>query len=327
MERYSILFNFFWLIIIFLFSIFIVFMLRFVLIIGVVFISYIYEFIVNFLNLFYINNDIDHKIIFGDNGNRIYNKESIDYYRDIPCNGNIFSIYWILCNFNIISKTKLNNGIISALILKWINEKKLCVTMDKNILVLKEYRFDFTKCFGFENDMEEELSKMFLEACDKDCILSERELKGWINKNSIFLSCWIDKVEDYGREMLILENKIKPIDKLVDQFDNVKILSYKVSNDLIEEAKKLYGLKKYLKDFTRIYEKQENAVILYEDYLIISCLLGMSKKVLKNLKRFNPMSTQFMLLTSSGLINYKFYENIKMRYEKVKKSISFYQKK
>ena len=47
--------------------------------------------------------------------------------------------------------------------------------------------------------------------------------------------------------------------------------------------KKLEGLRKYVKDFSQLSESQYNEIILWEDYLIYSVILGQNSKIVKEI--------------------------------------------
>ena len=56
----------------------------------------------------------------------------------------------------------------------------------------------------------------------------------------------------------------------------------------ISEGKKLYGLKKYLTEFSKIGEKEPIEVKLWDEYLIYAHLLGIAKEVAKQFKKLYP---------------------------------------
>ena len=65
-------------------------------------------------------------------------------------------------------------------------------------------------------------------------------------------------------------------------------MKYTATSQLIEEGKRICGLKKYLKDFTLINEREAVEVHLFEDYLILAQMLGIAKKVMKQFKDLYP---------------------------------------
>ena len=47
--------------------------------------------------------------------------------------------------------------------------------------------------------------------------------------------------------------------------------------------KKLEGLRNYMKDFSQLSESQYNEIVLWEDYLIYSVILGQNSKIVKEI--------------------------------------------
>ena len=49
--------------------------------------------------------------------------------------------------------------------------------------------------------------------------------------------------------------------------------------------KKLEGLRNYMKDFSQLSESQYNEIVLWEDYLIYSVILGQNSKIVKEIMK------------------------------------------
>lgn len=56
----------------------------------------------------------------------------------------------------------------------------------------------------------------------------------------------------------------------------------------ISEGKKLYGLKKYLIEFSKIGEKEPIEVKLWDEYLMYAQIFGIAKEVAKQFKKLYP---------------------------------------
>ena len=56
----------------------------------------------------------------------------------------------------------------------------------------------------------------------------------------------------------------------------------------ISEGKKLYGLKKYLTEFSKIGEKEPIEVKLWDEYLMYAQIFGIAKEVAKQFKKLYP---------------------------------------
>ena len=86
--------------------------------------------------------------------------------------------------------------------------------------------------------------------------------------------------------------KEKPIDiRFIELMPIGIAINYKgVTNEEKELAKKLLGLKGFLKDYSLIDEKKHIEVKIWEQYLIYAQLLGITKKVNKQMKDIYPES-------------------------------------
>jgi len=56
----------------------------------------------------------------------------------------------------------------------------------------------------------------------------------------------------------------------------------------IDEARQVFGLKKFLQEFTLLDERHVNEVALWKDYMIYATLFGIADQVIKDMKKINP---------------------------------------
>lgn len=61
-----------------------------------------------------------------------------------------------------------------------------------------------------------------------------------------------------------------------------------MDDTIYEESKKLYGLKLYLEEFSKINTKEVIEVHLWDEYLMFAYLFGIADKVAKQLKNMYP---------------------------------------
>ena len=125
-----------------------------------------------------------------------------------------------------------------------------------------------------------------IKEASKDDILQEKEFEKWCSKNYSQILHWFDKILDYERNLLIQEGKIEKIE--IVRYKVFKIHQYIVDSSLMDEAKELAGLKKFLEEFTLIKEREPIEVNLFEDYLIFAQILGIAKKVATQFKKLYP---------------------------------------
>ena len=219
---------------------------------------------------------------FGETGNKVPKDDPL--YRDIPCKGDIFRAYFIAYNYKLLKK---KTDFLGAIFLKWLKENRISIEKQEvgkifkkedTCIVLKNDR-------SFLNEHEEALYKMIKEA-SKDDILQEKEFEKWCSKNYSQILHWFDKILDYGRNLLIKDGKIEKIE--IVKYKIFKIKQYIVDSSLMDEAKELAGLKKFLEEFTLIKEREPIEVNLFEDYLIFAQILGIAKKLATQFKKLYP---------------------------------------
>jgi len=227
-------------------------------------------------------------------------KSQVEYYRDIPCNKDLFKSYYLAYQYGLI---KNETDLLGAIILKWIKEKKASV-IDKDF----DNKNDYIKIerehssWVWDNTLEKQLYLMMYEASG-DGILEKKELKKWCNNKFNKLFTWFNNVLDCMQQELIKNNEI-----ILEKKGGV--IKYNASDSLFEEAQQICGLKKYLEDFSLIHEREAIEVHLYEEYLILAQMLGIAKKVSK---QFNELYPQILEASSFEYNDYIFVDSISHR--------------
>ena len=224
------------------------------------------------------------EIDYGKKGEKI--PKNVTYYRDIPCEKNIYKAYYIGYQYGII---KNNTDILGAIILKWtkdgiikIEEKESGVLFKKEntVIVLKEVNSEM-----FTESIEKELFGMLYNA-SKDGYLESKEFEKWCENSYSKVLSWFDRIMSTQERKLIEEGLIK-----VEERIKLKIFKNKVkvaTPELKQEALKLAGLKRYLNEYTLIKERGAIEVQLFEEYLIFAQIMGIAKQVAKKFKYIYP---------------------------------------
>lgn len=224
------------------------------------------------------------KFNFGESGKKI--EKDIPYFRDIPCNGDIFRAYYIGYQYGIISK---KTDVLGSIILKWLKdsiirvEKREVGTIRKKedtVVILNETNPEL-----IIDEKEKALFKMLYEASE-DGILENKEFEKWCKKSYSKILSWFDKIIEREKEKLVTEGLIK-----VEEITNMKVFKskqYTATKGLKEEAIQLAGLKKYLQEYTLIKERKAIEVHLFEEYLIYAQMMGIAKEVAKEFKELYP---------------------------------------
>ena len=106
-----------------------------------------------------------------------------------------------------------------------------------------------------------------MDAAGSDRILQPKELKNFMSHNP-------QRVEEM---MKVAMQK----------------MSIKDVNKDMENVRKVYGLQKFLKDFTLANERHVQEVALWKEYLVWAELFGISKQVRKDMMKINPEYLKF----------------------------------
>lgn len=234
---------------------------------------------------------------FGPDGNIIPSEDEIQYWREIPCNKDLERAYWVIYQYNVVSSKTLENGIIGAILLKWIKEEKITVSKTRKGLFSFEdnnYAIDLSKLMYSENKIENDLLEMLKSASGANEILEAREFEKWCKKNYNKIDYWFSTI--LRDEQIKLENEqlITPRnEEIKGMFGKTKTITAKVvSPVLLNDAIQLKGLEKFLLDFSMMPEREYFEVHLWEEYLIFAQLLGIAKKVEEQFSKLYPNFSQ-----------------------------------
>ena len=217
---------------------------------------------------------------YGQLGKKI--PKDVPYFRDIPCNNDIFKAYYIAYQYGII---KNKTDILGAIILKWLKagiirtenrEGGMIFKKENTVIVLGD---DSNR--QFDNQKETELFHM-MHVASKDGILENKEFEVWCRNSYNKILRWFDGILREQRENLNLEGL------LTSTGSGVMGTKYIATQELKHEAMKLAGLKRFLLEYTLIPDRQAIEVKLFEDYLIFAQMMGIAKQVSKQFKELYP---------------------------------------
>lgn len=209
-------------------------------------------------------------------------KKNLNNFRDIPCEKNLFNAYFLSSVYNLNRKKE---DLLGAVLLKWLKDGKIKIVKQqkKKLFKVKEVTaIDLGNC-TFNTTYEQSLYDMMVFA-SKDRMLEENELKKWCSNNYSKFFKWFDTVERNIREEYVNTGHIT----VTETGKVFKTKEYTLDNYLYEEAVQLAGLKKYLKEFSLIKEKEPIEVMLWEEYLIFAQIFGIAKEVAKQFKNLYP---------------------------------------
>jgi len=213
---------------------------------------------------------------------------SVPYFRDIPCRKDIFRAFFIANQYyysgkNIIKGKKTN--FFGTVLLKWLKEGKIKIEKRMKGLVVKKEETCIILDHTIKHDVmvEAELYSMLCRASG-DGVLEPKEFEKYCRTNYSIILGWFDNAINYQRNIFIKEGTIKE-EKYGKWFTRTK---YYLDDSIFEEACELVGLKKFLKDYSLIHEREPIEVSLFEEYLMFAQMMGIAKKVAKDFEKLYP---------------------------------------
>lgn len=230
--------------------------------------------------LFFPNNSYD----YGKDGKKIVNNPV--YFRDIPLKDDIFKAFFISDLYKICNN---KTNFFGCCILRWLQASYIKIEKrDEGSVIKKEKTFiifEENVSEKISNDSERKLYNMLYRASD-DGVLGEKQFKSWANKNyDEFFRCFDDILDDEKYALIDQHLLTKVVRKVLKIF---KVTQYTISPEIKQDAVKLAGLKKYLKDYTLIKDREAIEVKLFEEYLIYAQMFGIAKQVAKEFKDLYP---------------------------------------
>lgn len=194
--------------------------------------------------------------------------KSIDWCRDVPFGGNVLESNYVLAK---VETNRRYDTLAGALILRMIQHGYLLVRRDGKDKV--------EICFG-DRDLsglgacELGLYQMMQEASGEDHVLQDKEFSRWSRRHTSRVESWTKTQETDAKAAL--------------QADGFMVSGDSFSPDGQQQARNVFGFRKFLKDFTLIDERYANEVALWNDYLVFGALYGIADKVARELKDIDP---------------------------------------
>ena len=189
----------------------------------------------------------------------------IDWCREVPFGGDLLQSDYILRKVN---STTGGGAVASAMILRMIDRGVLRLSRSGRNGRQVEIAFNDTASQEQLSQSERLLYRMMKEASGSDEILQKNEFSRWSQHHTKQVEDWISSVETESRR------------RIVDSGHD--------GEGGQVEARKVIGLRKFLKDFTLVRERASEEVALWNDYLVFGALYGIADKVAKELAEINP---------------------------------------
>ena len=186
------------------------------------------------------------------------------WYRDIPLKGNLQAANDMLNAYKYFGADY--NNLLSACILKLINMGSISIESHLNSKGKTEQNFVIHDLPDTADQpmLLRKVHNIFKLAAGSDTILEPKELKSFMHstKNEGITDSFISTLHT-----------------------KTGISAYK---DRLDEVRQVFGLKKFLKEFTLLDERGVNEVKLWKDYMIYATLFGIADQVIADMKKINP---------------------------------------
>lgn len=187
-------------------------------------------------------------------------EKDVNWFRDVPMKGNLQRANGIL---NAMKGSSDYKKLIAAYITRLFYRKAFEVTRDakgRPVMRVLPLEVDPTEETSMDTDLEFDLYNFFMKAAGDNGLLENKELKRWAKQHRETVHNWYEKLDP----------------------------ALTVWNVRKEDVRQVFGLKKFLKDFTLIEDRGVVQVQLWNDYLIFASLFGIADRVRKDFKQVCP---------------------------------------
>jgi hypothetical protein len=186
------------------------------------------------------------------------------WYRDVPMQGNLQRANDMLNAYKYGAADY--NNLLSACILKLISMGAITIEQRLNKKGKTEQNFVIHKVPDLDKQpvLLRMVHNIFKNAAGDDTILEPKELKTWMRSsyNQSYTDSFIQTL-------------------------HTKTSIYQYKNQL-DEVRQVFGLRKFLQEFTLLDERHVHEVTLWKDYMIYATLFGIADQVIKDMKKINP---------------------------------------
>lgn len=193
-----------------------------------------------------------------------FNKD-LQWYRDIPFNGDLHKANDVLNTFKFVGKD--HNKLLSALVAKLIADGAISVEprTDSKGKVQPFFVIHNLPADTGQQSLVRRLHHIFKVAAGEDSVLEARELRSFM-KNKANQST----TESFAKSL------------------HESTMSIYACQRQREEVRKLFGLRKFLKEFSLMDERGIKDVTLWKDYMVYATLFGISNQVIRDMRKINP---------------------------------------
>lgn len=219
--------------------------------------------------------------------------DEVDYYENIPCNGDLYKIAFIAGYFKIL---KNRSDLVGAIILKMVFENQAAIVVDKNKPYIK-----FGNNQYFERRLDSELYDILIQSSHFN-VIDNSKLIRYSSEHYMRVIGWFNM----GHNESINEEYSRGNIKRVKKMKKVHLI---LQDSIVEEGIKILGVKRYLLNFNQVPRQTELTSEGYKYLLILAELLGIGELVAKEILRKNPDNVMAQTLMNLQKVKY-IYKNM-----------------
>jgi hypothetical protein len=216
--------------------------------------------------------------------------KDVPWNRDVPFDGDIVESFTVAEDLGFGEK---NGNIASALIMRMIYKSVLWAQKDADENVILGFNCGEELTGDEWPDSAKRLYRLLYTASGEDHILQPKEFSNWAGMNKQQFYNWSNEIGTDGKNRLAA-------DSLASRSIWGTSLQYSDSGKV--EAKKLYGFRRFLQEFTLIKERSTPEVSLWQDYMVFGALFGIADKVGKELQEINPTLYEQLMPMGSATV-------------------------
>ena len=201
------------------------------------------------------------------------NDKDVPWNRDVPFNADIVESFTVANDLGFGDK---NGNIASAIITRMIYKNVLWAQKDADGNIIMGFNCGEELTGDEWADSAKRLYRLLYTASGEDHILQPNEFSNWAGMNKQQFYNWSNDIGTDGRKRL-------DANSLASRSMWGSSLLY--SDKGKEEARKLFGFRRFLQDFTLIGERSTPEVTLWQDYMVFAALFGIADKVARSCRR------------------------------------------
>ena len=221
----------------------------------------------------------------------INKSKDISYYDSVPCQGDLYKLFFVAGYFKIL---KNKSDFIGAILFKlYLNDNIELIPgkNGRNIKLRNDMKID--------RNLDQDLYNIMLEASDMK-VISDIKLNRFAKKHFLRIMTWYNMgysetiTDEFNRNHATRGNKIGKTTKII--FDD----------NFVDYGNKILSMKKYLLNFNQVPRQTALSEETYKLLLISAQMLGIGKQVAEEILRKNPNNIYAKKLLDFQNVNYIF---------------------